>query len=126
MSLRARRIRGTPFKQEIMQLYFGCRDERTPLYARLPALFSLIYLISPFDLIPDFIPFAGYLDDLVIVPLLLHISFRLLPAEVKEASRLKAMRYASRVRIALGILVVLVLLLMVGVFFAVKHLFQGG
>jgi uncharacterized membrane protein YkvA (DUF1232 family) len=109
-----------------MQLYFGCRDERTPLYARLPALFSLIYLISPFDLIPDFIPFAGYLDDLVIVPLLLHISFRLLPAEVKEASRLKAMRYASRVRIALGILVVLVLLLMVGVFFAVKHLFQGG
>lgn len=125
MSLRARRIRGTSFKQEIMQLYFGCRDQRTPLYARLPALFSLIYLISPFDLIPDFIPFAGYLDDLVIVPLLLHLSFRLLPAEVKEASRLKAMRYASRVRIALGILVVLVLLLMVGVFFAVKHLFQG-
>lgn len=109
-----------------MLLYFGCRDERTPWYARLPALFSLIYLISPFDLIPDFIPFAGYVDDLIIVPLLLHISFRLLPAEVKETSRLKAVRYAGRVRIVLGILVILVLLLMIGVFFAVKHLFQGG
>ena len=108
-----------------MLLYFGCRDERTPLYARLPAIISLIYLISPIDLIPDFIPFAGYVDDLIIVPLLLHLSFRLLPAEVKEASRLKVIRYAGRVRLALGILVVLVLLLLAGIFFAFKHLFHS-
>jgi len=107
-----------------MLLYFGCRDRRTPLYARLPAIFSLIYLISPLDLIPDFIPFAGYLDDLVIVPLLLHLSFRLLPAEVRESSRLKMIRHAGRVRIALVILGVLVVLLLAGIFFAFNHLFQ--
>ena len=117
--------RGIPFRQEVMQLYFGCRDPRTPLYARLPAIFSLIYLISPLDLIPDFIPFAGYLDDLVIVPLLLHLSFRLLPAEVKETSRIKAIRYAVRVKVALVILVVLLVSLMVWIFYAFRHLLYG-
>jgi uncharacterized membrane protein YkvA (DUF1232 family) len=120
------RRRGISFREEIMLLYFGCRDPRTPLYARLPAIFSLIYLISPLDLIPDFIPFAGYLDDLVIVPLLLHLSFRLLPMEVRESSRLKVIRHAGRVRIALVILGVLVVLLLAGIFFAFKRLFQGG
>jgi uncharacterized membrane protein YkvA (DUF1232 family) len=118
--------RGISFRREIMLLYFGCRDKRTPLYARLPAIFSLIYLISPLDLIPDFIPFAGYLDDLVIVPLLLHLSFRLLPAEVKETSRLKAIRYAGRVQIVLVILLILVVLLLAGIYFAIKHLLQGN
>jgi uncharacterized membrane protein YkvA (DUF1232 family) len=116
--------RGISFKQEIILLYFGCQDKRTPLYARLPAILSLIYLISPFDLIPDFIPFAGYLDDLIIVPLLLHLSFRLLPPEVRETSRLKAIRHARRVRIALVILLILLALLLTGIFLAFKHLFH--
>jgi uncharacterized membrane protein YkvA (DUF1232 family) len=114
--------RGISFKQEVILLYFGCRDPRTPWYARLPALFSLIYLISPLDLIPDFIPFAGYVDDLIIVPILLHISFRLLPPDVRETSRLKAIRYARRVRIVFAIGVVLLVLLLAGIFLAFKHL----
>lgn len=118
--------RGISFRREITLLYFGCRDPRTPLYARLPAIFSLIYLISPLDLIPDFIPFAGYLDDLVIVPLLLHLSFRLLPAEVRETSRLKAVRYAGRVQIVLVILLILVVLLLAGIYVAIRHLLQGS
>lgn len=122
MALRSVGRRGISFREEITLLYFGCRDRRTPLYARIPALFSLIYLISPLDLIPDFIPFAGYVDDLIIVPLLLHFSFRLLPAEVREASRLKAIRYAGKVRIALVILVALLILLLVGIYFGFKHL----
>ncbi|HWK07485.1 MAG TPA: YkvA family protein [Puia sp.] len=114
--------RGISFKQEVILLYFGCRDPRTPWYARLPAIFSLIYLISPLDLIPDFIPFAGYVDDLIIVPILLHISFRLLPPDVRETSRLKAIRYARRVRIVFAIGVVLLVLLLAGIFLAFKHL----
>ena len=114
--------RGISFKQEIILLYFGCRDPRTPLYARLPAIFSLIYLISPIDLIPDFIPFAGYLDDLIIVPLLLHFSFRMLPADVREASRLKSIRYAGRVRMVLAIGVILLILLLAGIFLGIRHL----
>ena len=122
MALRRIGRRGFSFKEEIILLYFGSRDTRTPLYARLPAIFSLIYLLSPIDLIPDFIPFAGYLDDLVIVPLLLHLSFRLLPPEVRETSRLKAIRYAGRVRIVLWMLVVLLVLVLVGIYYAFKHL----
>jgi uncharacterized membrane protein YkvA (DUF1232 family) len=114
--------RGISFKQEIILLYFGCRDPRTPLYARLPAIFSLIYLISPIDLIPDFIPFAGYVDDLIIVPLLLHFSFRMLPADVRETSRLKSVRYAGRVRMVLAIGVVLLILLLAGILFGIRHL----
>ena len=114
--------RGISFKQEIILLYFGCRDPRTPLYARLPAIFSLIYLISPIDLIPDFIPFAGYVDDLIIVPLLLHFSFRMLPADVRETSRLKSVRYAGRVRMVLAIGVILLILLLAGIFFGIRHL----
>jgi len=67
-------------RQEVFVLYYAIRDDRTPLYSKLPAFFSLVYLLSPIDLIPDFIPLFGYLDDLIIVPLLFHISFRLLPA----------------------------------------------
>lgn len=126
MSLRYRRRRAYSFRQEMMLLYFGCRDSRTPWYAQLPALLSLIYLMSPFDIIPDFIPLAGYLDDLVVVPLLLHISFRLLPADVREDSQQKAILYAGRVRIALVILMILGIVLLAGIFIAFKHLFQGG
>ena len=122
MSVKGIGKRGISFKQEIILLYFGCRDPRTPLYARLPAIFSLIYLISPIDLIPDFIPFAGYVDDLIIVPLLLHFSFRMLPADVREASRLKSVRYAGRVRIILAIGVILLILLLAGIFFGIRHL----
>ena len=64
------------FIQEIFVLYFGIRDPRTPFHAKLIAWAALAYLLSPIDLIPDFIPVAGYLDDLVIVPLLLHAAFR--------------------------------------------------
>ncbi len=125
MPVRTRRAKGYSFKQEMILLYFGCRDERTPLVARLLVFFSLVYLVSPIDLIPDFIPFAGYVDDLIIVPLLLHISFRLLPAQVREDSRMKAIRYARGVRIGLLIGALLGVLLLVGVFFAVRHLFHG-
>lgn len=124
MALKGIGRRGFSFKEEIILLYFGFRDPRTPWYARLPAIFSLIYLISPLDLIPDFIPFAGYVDDLIIVPLLLHISFRLLPPDVQETSRLKAIRYAGIVRIVLVTGVILLLLLLAGIFFALKHLLQ--
>jgi uncharacterized membrane protein YkvA (DUF1232 family) len=122
MTIRRIGRRGWSFKEEIILLYFGSRDPRTPLYARLPAICSLIYLLSPIDLIPDFIPFAGYLDDLVIVPLLIHLSFRLLSPEVRETSRLKAIRYAGRVRIVLWMLVMLLVLLLVGIYYAFKHL----
>jgi len=110
------------FRQEVFVLYYAIRDERTPLYAKLPAFLSLIYLLSPIDLIPDFIPLFGYLDDLIIVPLLFHISFRLLPAVVREDSTLKAISHARKLRIALFILVLLLIAALTAIFFLFAHL----
>jgi uncharacterized membrane protein YkvA (DUF1232 family) len=90
MTLKRRRIRPWMFRKEMIILYYALRDNRTPLRARLPVIFSLLYLFSPIDLIPDIIPFFGYLDDIVIVPLLLNLSIRLLPADIKEDSLSRA------------------------------------
>jgi uncharacterized membrane protein YkvA (DUF1232 family) len=117
-----RRLYG--FQQEVLVLYFALRDSRTPWYAKWPAFFSLIYLVSPIDLIPDFIPFVGYLDDLVMVPLLLHISFRLLPAQVREESLLKAASHAKKLRVLFISFLLLIILLLTGIFMIMKSFFQ--
>jgi uncharacterized membrane protein YkvA (DUF1232 family) len=110
------------FIQEIFVLYFAIRDPRTPFHAKLIAWAALAYLLSPIDLIPDFIPVAGYLDDLVIVPLLLHAAFAVLPSEVKESGRIKARRHTTRLYIALIIALIILLAMMASIFLLIKNL----
>ncbi len=110
------------WSRQALMLYYGLKDPETPFYAKLPALFALIYLISPIDLIPDFIPVAGLLDDLVIVPALLAISIRLFPRHVREASRLKADRGARKASIFIGIFLIVLGLLLIGIFLLGKKL----
>lgn len=81
----ARRI-----KTETYALAGAARDPRVPWYARLFALFALGYVLSPIDLIPDFIPIFGYLDDLVLVPLFILIARRLIPSDVLAEHRERA------------------------------------
>lgn len=81
-----------------MAIYFAARDARTPLPVRCLALLIAAYALSPIDLIPDFIPVIGYLDDLLIVPLGLLLVIRLLPLEVLEESRKKARSTLARPR----------------------------
>jgi uncharacterized membrane protein YkvA (DUF1232 family) len=83
-------------KQQTLVVYFAARDPRTPWPARLVALGVAAYALSPIDLIPDFIPVLGLLDDLVIVPLGLMLVLRLLPAEVLAVARAKAEHAASK------------------------------
>jgi uncharacterized membrane protein YkvA (DUF1232 family) len=111
-----------PITQEIFVLYYGIKDGRTPLPAKLTAFFALAYLLSPFDLIPDFIPLAGYLDDLIIVPFLLHVAFRLLPVEVKESGWIKTRKHVVKLRIAFLILLLLLIALLAGVFFLIRSI----
>ncbi len=113
------------FKPEILILYYALRDRRTPFYAKLPALLSLVYLLSPVDLIPDFIPVFGYLDDLVIVPLLLQVSVWLLPKEAKADSMLLAAKHARQLRIMAFVLIVLIVLLLIWGLFIAKNLFAS-
>lgn len=77
-------------KSETYALYLAYKDPRTPWYARLLAAFVVAHTFSPIDLIPDFIPVLGYLDDLVITPVGLWLALKLIPAEVMNEARQKA------------------------------------
>ncbi len=82
--------RANVLKRYTLVVYFAARDPRTPLFVRLLALLVAAYALSPIDLIPDFIPIVGLLDDLVLVPLGLALIVRLVPANVMEAARARA------------------------------------
>ena len=77
-------------KRETTALYYAYRDPRTPWYARAFSALVVAYLFSPIDLIPDFIPVLGYLDDLVLVPLGIRLAIKMIPAEVMVAARKSA------------------------------------
>lgn len=83
-------------KQHTLTVYFAARDPRTPLLVRLLALLVAAYALSPIDLIPDFIPVIGYLDDLLLVPLGIALVVRLTPPEVIAAAREKAAQATER------------------------------
>lgn len=85
-------------KRDVVAVYFAARDPATPWPVRVLALAVAAYALSPIDLIPDFIPVLGYLDDLIIVPLGLMAVIRLLPPEVLATSRAKASAVLERPR----------------------------
>lgn len=77
-------------KKETHALYHAYRDPRVPWYAKLLAIFVVAHTLSPIDLIPDFIPVLGYLDDLIITPLGLALLLKMIPEEVMVEARRKA------------------------------------
>lgn len=77
-------------KAEVAALYLAARDARTPLAAKLVAIAVVAYALSPVDLIPDFIPVIGYLDDLLLVPLGILLAVRLIPAPLMAEFRTRA------------------------------------
>ena len=74
-------------KRDIAALYIAAHDSRTPWTARVIALAVTLYALSPIDIIPDFIPVIGYLDDLIIVPLGIWLVIRLIPPDLMQAYR---------------------------------------
>ncbi len=77
-------------KQNTTALYYAYKSESTPILAKIISGITIAYLLSPIDLIPDFIPVLGMLDDLIIVPLLIILAIRLIPPAVWQESKLKA------------------------------------
>jgi uncharacterized membrane protein YkvA (DUF1232 family) len=77
-------------KANLIVMYLAYRDPRVPLFTKIFAICVVAYAFSPVDLIPDFIPILGYLDDLILVPLGVYIALRLFPQEVLEEYRTKA------------------------------------
>ena len=105
-------------KRDAHALYRAARDPRTPWYAKVLALCVAGYALSPIDLIPDFVPILGYLDDVIIVPLGIMLVVRLIPpaimAEHRKAAALAAERPISRMAAFVFILIWVISIGLVG------------
>ena len=103
-------------KRDVVAVWFAARDPATPWYTRLVALCVAAYALSPIDLIPDFIPVLGYLDDVILLPIGIWLVLRWIPAPVMEAARAKADAALQRPvsRCAAVTLIIMWLLLAVG------------
>jgi uncharacterized membrane protein YkvA (DUF1232 family) len=83
-------------KQDVVAIALATRDPRVPWYAKALGACIIAYALSPIDLIPDFVPVVGYLDDLVLVPLGLLLMLRLIPEPVMAEHRATAAEIAQR------------------------------
>src|SRR6187200_2062501 len=99
--------------RECHALYFAARDPRTPWYVKAFAAGIAAYALSPIDLIPDFIPVLGLLDDLVLLPLAIVVVLKLIPPEVMAESRLRAAEASARPA-SRGVIAVIVLIWIAG------------
>ena len=77
-------------KRDVLALWLAARDPRVPWYAKALAAAVAAYALSPVDLIPDFIPVLGYLDDLVIVPAGIILAVKMIPRSVMKELRIQA------------------------------------
>ena len=94
----------------VLLLYYSWRDPQTPWYSKLTAFSALLYIISPVDIVPDIVPFAGWLD--IIAPVLISFATRMLPEAVKLVAEKKAQaRKKQGKQIIISIIVILLLLI---------------
>lgn len=82
--------RARHLKAETFALYLAARDPRTPWYAKLLVAGIVAYALSPIDLIPDFVPVLGYLDDLILIPIGIALAIKLVPHQVLAECRARA------------------------------------
>ena len=102
-------------KREVVAVWIAARDPRTPLMAKLVAGAVAAYAVSPIDLIPDFIPVVGYLDDLLIVPLGLMLAVRLIPQGLMVEFRERADGIRDRPRSVVGAVVIVAIWIAAGI-----------
>ena len=108
-------------KSEIRVLYLAYKDPRTPWYAKVFAVLIIGYALSPIDLIPDFIPVLGYVDDLIIVPAGIALLLKMIPKEVVDEYRAKveSMPPTRKPRGWIGVIII-VLIWLLAIYFAAK------
>lgn len=90
------KVWASALKMDVHAVYLAARDPRVPWLAKTLAIAVTAYALSPIDLIPDFVPVLGYLDDILIVPLGIWLVVRLVPDEVMDEYRIKAREAAKR------------------------------
>ncbi|HSA38867.1 MAG TPA: YkvA family protein [Methanoregula sp.] len=112
-SFKSFKKRAEGIMSDVYALYLARGDPRIPWYAKAIIVLTVIYALSPVDLIPDFIPFVGYLDDLIIIPAGIALAVRLMPANVWEEYRGRAQEGFAGIRLNSweGLLILLFIML---------------
>ncbi len=82
--------RAKKLKTDIPALFLALKDKDTPILAKVFATFTVLYALSPIDLIPDFIPVLGYLDDVILLPGMIALTIKLIPKDVIDRNRKQA------------------------------------
>ena len=82
--------RAKKLKIDIPTIYIALKKKETPIVAKILAIITVCYALSPIDLIPDFIPVLGYLDDIILLPILIAITIKLIPQDTINKCRLEA------------------------------------
>jgi uncharacterized membrane protein YkvA (DUF1232 family) len=120
------RLRGwaKSIKRDVYALYFAARDRRTPWYAKALAVIVAAYALSPIDLIPDFIPVIGYLDDIILVPLGILLVVRMIPPDVMADHRQTAAAIDGRLT-SPGAAIVIVILWICAAAFTLRFIMSS-
>ncbi len=82
--------RAAALKTDIPAVFLALKAKETPLIAKIAAGITVAYALSPIDLIPDFVPILGYLDDVILLPALISLTLKLIPSDIMEACRTQA------------------------------------
>ena len=122
MDTKSWRAKSKQLKTEVVALYFAVKHPRTPWYAKVLAALIVGYALSPIDLIPDFIPVLGYLDDLIIVPAGIALLIKIIPRDVLEECRSKAQSDLANKRPKTWVAAILIILIWLFVIFLVLSL----
>jgi uncharacterized membrane protein YkvA (DUF1232 family) len=107
------------FKKEILTVYYAYKHPDLKLLPKIFIIIALGYALSPIDLIPDFIPVLGYLDDLIIIPVLIYISLKLIPDDILIQSRLKAEKEPIQIKRNWFVAAIIILIWVIALLFIV-------
>jgi uncharacterized membrane protein YkvA (DUF1232 family) len=103
------RLWAKTIERDVIAVWLAARDPRTPWHVKLVAAGVAAYALSPIDLIPDFVPVLGYLDDLIIVPLGVLLVLKLIPSELMREFRAEAAQIEERPKSYAGAAIVVTL-----------------
>lgn len=127
MNFQSFKAKAQNLKVKLGLLYFAFQDNRTPWYAKAMIALVIAYALSPFDLIPDFIPILGYLDDLILIPAGIALAIKLIPDQVRLECSEKQwnLTKSGRYRIYGGMIVIAIWALLIYLIFrAWKQLYS--
>ncbi len=116
--------RARALRNEAFAVYLAAKDPRTPWYAKALVFFVVAHTFSPIDLIPDFIPVLGYLDDLIITPGGLWLAVRLIPPEVLEDARATVATQGVDGRVGymgMAIIILMWIVILIGAVYLILH-----